>query len=316
MKITHYIVFGVFFLIVGCEHTTEFRETSELTDGFCIVSNDVVLLNHHDIEYYDFSSHLIYLKEDQEWANELGDFGSFEVYALETPIYTAQFWPAYSSLLPSGPIVHTQPKFYNNNILAISFVGISDQDGNATVDPRTDERIITALEKYGQYHVGLSCEISALTYTAPGRINLELTLINEDSFDYLYLDPLKMGHKMYHYFTNGLYLQDQNRETVYHQELEVAQPDPWNSWDKSWLSLIPSGSTKKVELVYERFQELAPGNYTASFQFPGLSYQVVREEIEQEEGRIWLGMLNLKVRFNVENNAVSPYPTLQVTDWN
>ena len=32
----------------------------ELTDGLCLVAGDQVVLNHSDIDYYDFSARIIY----------------------------------------------------------------------------------------------------------------------------------------------------------------------------------------------------------------------------------------------------------------
>ena len=41
------------FLFMSCEKN-EIDSVNELTDGFCIVVNEKVVLNHTAIDYYDF----------------------------------------------------------------------------------------------------------------------------------------------------------------------------------------------------------------------------------------------------------------------
>ena len=62
MKTTITILFAISVLLTGCEKD-ENDFCKNLADGFCIVSNDKVVLKHTDIEYYDYSTHLIYLKD-------------------------------------------------------------------------------------------------------------------------------------------------------------------------------------------------------------------------------------------------------------
>ena len=56
-------------LLSGCEKETDLadrlpRSSIELTDGYCLVAGDQVVLNHHDISFYDYGAHLLYLKND------------------------------------------------------------------------------------------------------------------------------------------------------------------------------------------------------------------------------------------------------------
>jgi hypothetical protein len=46
-------------------------------------------------------------------------------------------------------------------------------------------------------------------------------------------------------------------------------------------------------LTYNDFENVTPGTYKATFGFPGLSYQVSKDELQQNDARIWLGELNL-----------------------
>jgi len=260
----------------------------ELTDGFCLVSGDQVVLNHRDIDYYDYAAHLVYLKDGIFFTEENLDPGEYSVYAGGDSIYSLTAMNAYDSYMPIGPLIWRQ-SFYNDYVMFIDFPGMPNPEHPE--DPREDPRIEEALQKYDQFQAGLTCEIMVVTSPEPGQVLLELELKNEDDLDYCYLDPDKMGMGLFHYFTNGLFLSDASRETYTHR-IEVCQPEPWDSWDPEWLSVIESGEKVHLSIEYPEFEAFPPGNYTAWFRFPGL-HRVEKEDLQQAGGRIWLGNLGL-----------------------
>lgn len=287
------------FLTCSCEKTIT-DSPSGSTDGFCVVSDNRIILNHSDFEYYDISTHLIYLKDNKSFANVIEGIGGFSVYAGGDEIYSGQTLPGYSSFMPAGPVIHTHPSFYGDYIVPIGFIQITDTSGRSNADPRMDNRIIKALKKYGQYHCGLNGEIISVHYSSFKDVEIKLKLINNDSFNYYYPDPEKMGINLFHYFTNGLVLRDIKNIKSFMHKIQVTQPDPWNAWKKDWLSLIGSNETKVITLKYDKFEQVNPGEYKASFEFPGLCYQVGKEDIQQGNGRIWLGQINLTKDINIE----------------
>jgi len=289
-------------LILSCEHKQdlgpEFLQSCELelTDGFCLVSDDRVVLNHHQIEYYDYSTHLVYLKDQVSFTEDIVGSGVNAVYAGGDSIYRLANMNAYDSYMPDGPLIWNQ-SFYNDYVMHIDLLRMLDSD--LQDDPRVDPRIVEALLKYDQFHEGLACEIVDVQMVEPGHVLLELELKNEDDFDYCYLDPDKMGLGLFHYFTNGLFLRNAYREPFTHQ-LEVIYPDPWDAWDPGWLSVIESGETVSLTIEYLAFDEFPPGDYTAWFRFSGLSGQVQKDDLLQAGGRIWLGDLDLSVPLTID----------------
>ena len=141
---TAYLLFMVFF-IMGCKKN-EPDTIKELTDGFCIMSNDKVVPNHNDFDYYDYSTHMIYLKEKKSFDQDIEEMEDFTVFADGIEIYTGQTFPSYSSYLPSGPVIRTQPSLYGDFVLPIGFTKMIDSLGNPMHDPRSDIRIIEALK--------------------------------------------------------------------------------------------------------------------------------------------------------------------------
>ena len=59
------------------------------------------------------------------------------------------------------------------------------------------------------------------------------------------------------------------------------------------MSLLEGGSSVTITIEYNSFETLSPGTYQAMFQFPGLGYQVERNELAKQHGQIWLGKLHL-----------------------
>ena len=292
-------------LVSGCEIEKDLADrlldsSIELTDGYCLVAGDQVVVNHYDIAYYDYGAHLIYLKDHMSSEKMLEETGALTVYAGGEEIYTVPTQPGYSSFMPQGPIIWTFPTFYEDNIIAISLIRSYEAISGGAADSREDSRIVKALEKYGQYREGLHCEIVSFHYSAPDEVVLRLKLTNMDAVNYYYLDPEKMGMGLYHYFTNGLKLWDAEEHQSYTHQTEHIQPNPWDSWDLDWMSLLEGGNSATITIEYNSFESLPPGTYWTMFRFPGLGSQVERNQLAQRHGQIWLGELQLNKEVVVE----------------
>jgi hypothetical protein len=277
--------------ITGCE-TDHFDFEGNLTDGLCIVSGDQVVFNHHDIDFYDYSSHLVYLKDNRTF-DVKSPGGALSIFACRKEIYKASIVPGYSSFMPSGPAVFTWPALYGDYIISIAFIQKYDTLGNVKPDPREDERIVRALKKYDQFRAGLSVEIKSVSYQSGNNVKVELQLKNNDNNNYYFLDPARMGEGLFHYFTNGLSIRDIKGQKYYTHRIKSIQPQPWNSWKTDWLTLIRGNETKTINITYTDFDTVPPGNFKATFQYPGLFYQIKKEDLDQEDGRIWLGSVDM-----------------------
>ncbi|MDF1576671.1 MAG: hypothetical protein P1P86_15910 [Bacteroidales bacterium] len=292
-------------VLAGCE--TEKDPAEEpldpsllLTDGFCLLSKNRVVLNHYDIDYYDYSAHLIYLKEPLDFEKEFTVPGTASVYADSTRIYDLSLFSAVASYIVYGPLILVPQIFYPDFVIALDKMWTSQELTEGAADEREDPRIAEALEKYGQFRQRLVCEIRSLTYTSPEDVEVRLELSNPDEESYYYLDPGKMGMGLFHYFTNGLTVWDPASSRYIDSETEPVQPDPWNSFDMEWMSLLEGGSSVSLTIDYGQYGELQPGSYDAFFTFPGLHHQVDRGDLDQQDGRIWLGDIEMSGALVVE----------------
>lgn len=305
MKCFICVLVPLLFLLAGCEKEKFPADplpdsNIELTDGFCLVSGDQVVLNHEDIEYYDYSAHALYLKSPKTFSEVFKVFGVSAVYAGGEEIYNLSLNPGYSSFMPQGPIIWTDPTFYPDYIIAIDMMWTYEQLLESAADVREDPRIVEVLKKYGQFRNGLHCEITSITYTSQEDVEVELELTNPDMENYYYLDPGKMEMGLFHYFTNGLTVWDQVSSQYVSSEIEHIQPDPWDSFDMEWMSLLEGGSSVTLTITYDQFGALQAGSYEAFFTFPGMHYQVERDDLDQQDGRIWMGDIEMGSQVVVE----------------
>jgi hypothetical protein len=289
------------FLVAGCEIERDLVDDAldpslHLTDGFCLLADSRVVLNHYDIDYYDYGAHMIYLKSPDAFGEEFLKPGAAAVYADSARIYDLSFVSYVSSYIPQGPVIWFPYIFNPDYTVPIDMAWIDLSLGELNNDPREDPRIVEALKKYGQFRHGLQCEILSFWYNAVDGVILELELRNEDPVNYYYWDPAKLGMEHYHWVTNGLFLRDESGQSYTHHVNSLS----WATAGPDRMSLLESDSSVILTITYEAFDEVPPGSYTAYFEFPGPHKVESREDLDQENGRIWLGDLDLYAEVGVQ----------------
>jgi hypothetical protein len=160
-------------------------------------------------------------------------------------------------------------------------------------DIRNCPRIVELLNNHNLLHSGLSGTVDFVELSG-NQLSFGFTVKNHDNDDLLIIDLNKTGPNLFHYFTNGLYLRGLNNNVAFSSNVIHQKPEPWNSWSSEWLSILKSGEFKSFTINYTIETPINPGEYNASFEFPGLAYQVSKGQLYQANGRIWLGDINLK----------------------
>jgi hypothetical protein len=238
-----------------------------------------------DIQLYDSSTHILYLKEENNVLTELLS-DSFSFLDKGDTIYAGIFVPGYSSFIPTGPMIPS-PSMYGNHALRIE-VGIDKKP-----DVRNCSRIIELLKEYNLLHSGLSGTVDFVEIIGT-QLSFGFTIVNYDLTDLLIIDLTKTGLNLFHYFTNGLCLRDQNHNEVFSSNIVHQKPEPWNSWKSEWLSTLKQGDSKSFTINYTIETPINPGEYFVLFEFPGLAYQVSKDQLFQGNNRIWLGDITLR----------------------
>lgn len=166
-------------------------------------------------------------------------------------------------------------------------------------DPRNDERLISAFKNSGLLHSGLSVTINTLSVNNT-KISLSFVVTNRDKSDLLILDFDKMGTNLFHYYTNGLIFVNKDQPRFIYCNIYPQGPTPTNSWKTDWLTLLKSGDSKQFSINYTIDSPLTAGNYIAYFHFPGLTFQIAKDDLFQDNGRIWLGEVTGTKRLTIQ----------------
>jgi hypothetical protein len=239
-----------------------------------------------DIQMYDSSTHILYFKKSYSEFNDMLQ-GPFAFLDNGDTIYSGTFLPGYSSFIPSGPIILSPPHMYGDYALRIEI-----WTGNKP-DMRNCERIIEIMKAHNILNSGLCGEINSLEIN-DGKLNFNYTITNKDQSDLLILDINKTGTNLFHYFTNGLYVRDLNNNTAFENNFPIQKPDPWDSFKVDWLTQLKSGESKTFSINYNLETALSPGQYNLLFEFPGLAYQVKKDQLFQNNNLIWLGDITVR----------------------
>jgi len=272
------------------ELLNDFNRLNEPGQGFSINFGNGEEYGGEAIEFYDISSHIIYLKEKYNFDCE--DDNSFSVSVGSKPVYDGHIQMLYSSAMYPGAFI-TCPSLYPEKVIQINYnpeAAIDIAYNSKFSDPRENNRIIDALKGEGLYREGLSARINSVKRTGQKGLAVEFTVTNNDKVDLYFPDPDKMGTERFHYFTYGLSLVD-SKFNNYNNNMK--QEGEGSFCAEEWLSDLSSGESRSFRIVYPDFDELPVGSYYASFVFPGAGIPENIDDVWLNNGRIWLGNLQV-----------------------
>lgn len=271
-----------------------------------LVPDDEPWLNDKDIEYYDFSSHCIYLKKD---INDLLNYYKgvyhplsyfiyskpFVVTAGSKKCYVGAFHSLVLSSIPIGPYISKiDTSYYPKDVLYIE-----KAPGNGR-DIRNDENVKDYLLRNNKYHAGLEIELKSIKMienSDTSEIEYSIRIKNNDSDDLMIIDPDKMGSGLFHYFTNGPYFYDANSSKIYGSyQKAVISPLPYDSCDKNWFTLIKSNQFIERTIRLKGYEHLPTGKYNCIMNFADPT-KVPKNNRLINGIRIWLGQ--------IESNSLS-----------
>jgi hypothetical protein len=237
--------------------------------------------NFSDIDLYDTSTNILYFKNVHIEFKDI-EKNSFTFQDDGGVIYSGTFWSSYYNSLPTGPFIYSQPALFGNYALKI------DYWNSGKPDVRKDPRMIAVLKQHDLLHSGLALSFGPPEITG-SQLIFKFTVTNQDKSNLLIIDPDKTGPNLFHFFTNGLYIRDSAYNEVFTSNIQHQTPDPWDTWKIEWLSQLKSGDSKQFTINYTINNPLNPGVYDATFVFPGLEFQVTKDQLYQGSDRIWLG---------------------------
>lgn len=281
--------FGIYFLR---DSSLTGSQAAKIDKSQLVLRNEAWLTND-DVQFYDFSSHCIYLKADKRrfFDTDTGRFFVFNSALMDKPFvvvangekcYVGSLHSGLLSTMPPGPYIdELDVGFYPIDVFHISRFW-----GSGT-DLRGDSNIKDALISLGLYRGGIRLDLesaSVLENNDTSTIEYTFRIANIDPENLRVIDPDKMGTELFHYFTNGVVLQGNNR--LYQSEYKKVTPPP-TSWDPSWFVEIPTGSLIERTVRLKGYPRVLPGVYSCHLTFDGP--KVSKENRYFSGGRFWLG---------------------------
>lgn len=233
-------------------------------------------LNHSEILFYDWSSHMFYTDSEKNKSENSGKY--FLVKSDNQPLFLGYFMSPVSSSISYFPSITAWNGFYSSNVVEIGGFGGFHRN---TMD--TNKKFKTALNNADILKEGIKVDVIEVMKKNSSTIRYTFNVKNVDSEAIYVLDPDKMGTKHFHYFTNGVFFSD----GVKHFSAEFQSESPDNGIPKNWFKRLAAGDnmTRKVEL--SGFSEIPEGNVNCIFRFPG--YLPKDTNWKTNNGRYWLG---------------------------
>lgn len=283
------LTFGLLFilLLTSCENLNELN----LNDGFKIKFNDGKILTEKDILFYDCSTHLIYLKGDLELNKNISDFN---VSIAEDTIYHGVIYSCILSSPPPSPYFISDCFLYGHNILALGYCGESN-------DLRNDSRIIDAFDNSNLLRNGISCKIDKVeiqSFESHSQVTCTITIQNNDNINYYILDQKKMGDLDFNYFTGGITLQNMDTKLTHPLRWSI-QSGTWSNITMDDLSLLEKGSKTTYTFKSSDYYKMELGKYSARFRFCGTEHCTTDFNLNQNDGRVWVGQMTSSIE-NIE----------------
>ena len=281
-------------LIIGCifdsaHQSSEKRECvpdHSISGPFIYVNgNDTPWINPEDIDFYDFSTHIIYLKKnkslpfEEKWTLS----PSFKVIANKSICLEGTFWSNASSFFPKGPVIY-YPRFYPADMVKLPMM--SAEDENLQI-------FKSSLVSKCLFHAGIECLLdSVYVFNDDGITTVEYTytINNLDKDDLYLLDPDKAGSSSFHYFTHGvLFVNDTNKHHYGSSKKTVTSPSSMEE-KITWLTKLKSKESMKRTVKLPGYENIIPGMYECSFTFP--SCGIAKEMRQLGNGRVWEGNMH------------------------
>jgi len=231
-----------------------------------------------DIEFYDWSAHAFYLNKEVEKSKHSA--GNFVVTSEDKRLFIGVFWPMYMSSIPMIPAIMPEDDWwYPKDVIRFNSFGWHFP-GNL----ENNEEFKSELIKDGLLREGIKVEIVKLIRINSSTIEYTFRLTNLDSGNIYIIDPNKMGAARFHYYTNGVGIQ-QNNKYFWPNDFATKESDKINA---NWYYKLKPGESIQRSVKMDGYTNLPTGRVTASFQFPGAHYLKSREW-KKPDGRIWIG---------------------------
>jgi hypothetical protein len=289
--------------LTSCDENDPMSDIN-LKKGLNIKIGNQYIFSSDDIDYYDNSSHFFYLKRtpDKENLNKLNN-SKYWILSDGEVIYEGTFIGQ-----DGDPCAGDSALEYINFVLRLGSKYSSTTFSSAIPDPRLEKNFTDELKKQGKFRYGLECKIDSMIMNSSGVIRIYYNLKNQDDVNYYMLDPQKIpADNIYTLYWELMLIPQEPEVYNYPDRTETiytfnTHPAPLYSdvmykhgWNKEWLTLIKNGETKNFTKDFYLLKDSIPTEeFWTHIMIPGSGDEFAEpNEIQLNDGRIWLGTLEL-----------------------
>lgn len=279
---------------------------NDLGDAYLTKALDsVAVLTSEDIEYYDWSSHCIYLKNDKDEMKErlLDANGSLLEHPGAPFVVTsngeAQYYGFFHSMIMStiaaAPSINEMSlTYYPEDVLSIGRSWNSDD-----LDARNNDNVKQALIDAGLLHAGISVAVDTLfglTFYPLSNDSMQIeyrfSVTNNDQDALYVLDPNKIGTDLFFYFNVAPSITNlDNSEFLRpnHQYDSSIAPDTSDFDDLNWYTLLSPDETMVRTVRTGRYTNVTAGHFEFSLHYRTPIHTLSKSRRNKALGRIWIG---------------------------
>lgn len=253
-------------------------------------------LTSEDILMYDFSTHLIYLKEDkEEYIQRIETQNDnplipFVVKASNQSVYLAALYTQEISFVPPCPTIQRLSAFeeiYPQDVCQIINFMHGWTEGNVL----ENEIFKAALIQSSIYHGGIALNLNTVAVVEnadTSTIKYTFTYENKDSDDLFVLDPDLMPPEIFNCFSSGIVFRNDSTYSVTPiYEDACSLNDPYN-FNTSWYTGLQSGKKLTRTVTLKGYPRINKGNYICDF-YLSCMVKIESSERYSEGYRYWIG---------------------------
>jgi hypothetical protein len=240
------------------------------------------------------------LKKDKSYffENYGGKFYQFNPELISRPFvivagnercYVGALHSGLLSMAPAGPYMNElDVGYFPADVMHISRAWSDDEDIRS--NPKVEEVLI----EQDLFHAGLEIELTSFQLvdnSDTSTVEYSIKIKNNDQDNLYIIDPAKMGSELFHYYTNGPHLWDYSKPLyLYSQFKEVDSPEPYDSWNFEWFTLVKSNQSIERTILLKGYPHIPNGNYVGYMNFSNPT-KITKENRYVADSRIWIGSI-------------------------
>ncbi len=256
-------------------------------------------LSSDDIEFYDFSTHYIYLKTDfNDFWPDLSDqnsirnwhFKPFVVCAFDKPCYFGYMHVSTCASMKHEVYI-SDASYYDYDdifILGNSTLFLNDSKHSKT-EARNDSNLKNALKEDGIYHAGLEVLINNVTLSEnsdTATVEYTFTVTNNDDDNLYVMDPDRIDSTIL-YCLMGLILIDENNHSLRPIGSSGIDSQYLENWNPAWFTKVNSGKSI-TRTITAKYQDIPSGHYYCKMSFDS-DFFIQKNDRILTDGRYWVG---------------------------